>query len=168
MTRILVISDTHGKSLDIMPPQLRAEISAADIVVHCGDYNHLTLLNQLRQVARRFVGVFGNIDSIDIRDELPAKVVFEVEGRRFGVIHPHWGGPPHNIERDIVKEFDGVDVICFGHTHDACCREINGVTFLNPGQSYRSHIHRSYMEPASAGIVNVGPDGIEVEIKTFK
>jgi len=168
MTRILVISDTHGKSLDIMPPQLRAEISAADIVVHCGDYNRLSLLSQLRREAKRFVGVFGNMDSIDIRAELPEKAVFEVEGKRIGVIHPHWGGPPHNIERDIVKEFDGVDVIFFGHTHDAGCREIKGVTFLNPGQSYRSYIHRSYMEPASAGIVNVGTDGIEVEIKTFK
>jgi putative phosphoesterase len=168
MMRILVISDTHGRDLSVLPSQLLDEVKSADIVVHCGDYHHLTLLNQLRKVARRFVGVFGNIDSIDVRAELPAKAVFEVEGKRFGVIHPHWGGPPHNIERDIVKEFDGVDVICFGHTHDAGCREIKGVTFLNPGQSYRSYIHRSYMEPASAGIVNVGPDGIEVEIKTFK
>ena len=150
MTRILVISDTHGKSLDIMPPQLRAEISAADIVVHCGDYNRLSLLSQLRREAKRFVGVFGNMDSIDIRAELPAKAVFEVEGRRFGVIHPHWGGPPHNIERDIVKEFDGVDAIFFGHTHDVCYKTTGDVAFLNPGQAYRS-----YMEPASAGIVTV-------------
>jgi len=163
MTRILVISDTHGKSLDIMPPQLRAEISAADIVVHCGDYNRLSLLSQLRREAKRFVGVFGNMDSIDIRAELPAKAVFEVEGKRIGVIHPHWGGPSLGVEAAIAVEFDGVDAIFFGHTHDVCYKTTGDVVFLNPGQAYRS-----YMEPASAGIVTVGPEGIEVEIKTFE
>ncbi len=163
MTRIVVISDTHGRDLSVMPPELLDEVESADIVVHCGDYDRLPLLNQLRRVARRFVGVFGNIDSIDIRAELPEKVTFEVEGRRFGVIHPHWGGPPHNIERDILREFEGVDVILFGHTHDAVCREIEGVTFLNPGQAY---CYRT--EAATAGIVVVGPVHIEFEISYFK
>jgi putative phosphoesterase len=163
MTRILVISDTHGKDLDIMPPELLDGVKSADIVVHCGDYNRLSLLNQLRREAKCFVGVFGNMDSIDIRAELPAKAVFEVEGKRFGVIHPHWGGPPFGIEAAIAEEFDGVDAIFFGHTHDCCYQTIGGIVFLNPGQAYRS-----YKEVASAGIVTVGPAGLEVEIKTFK
>jgi len=66
----VVISDTHGKSLDVLPSEIRDEVVNADIVVHCGDYDRLPLLNQLRRVAKRFIGVFGNIDSIDIRAEL--------------------------------------------------------------------------------------------------
>jgi putative phosphoesterase len=163
VTRIVVISDTHGKDLSVLPPGLLDEVESADIVVHCGDYNHLSLLNQLRRVARRFVGVFGNIDSIDIRAELPEKATFEVEGRRFGVIHPHWGGPPHNIERDILREFDGVDIIFFGHTHDAVCRKIDGVMFLNPGQAY---CYRT--EAATAGIVTIGSGRMEFDIRQFK
>lgn len=168
MTRIVVISDTHGRDLGVLPPELLDEVRSADIVVHCGDYDRLPLLNQLRRVARRFVGVFGNIDSIDIRAELPEKATFEVEGRRFGVIHPYWGGPPHNIERDILREFDGVDVIFFGHTHDAVCREIDGVMFLNPGQAYQKYVSRSYAEIASAGIVAVGSGRMEFDIRQFK
>ena len=161
MTRIAVISDTHGKSLDVLPQEIYDEVVAADIVVHCGDFDRLPLLNQLRQVSKRFIGVYGNIDSIDIRAELPQKAVFEVEGKRFGVIHPHWGGPPFGIEQAIAREFEGVDVILFGHTHDACYQTICGVAFLNPGQAYRS-----FREPASVGIVTVGPDGIRADIKS--
>ena len=162
MTRIVVISDTHGKELGIMPSELLSEIKSADIVVHCGDYDKVPLLNQLRQVSRRFVGVFGNIDSIDIRAELPEKAVFEVEGKRFGVIHPHWGGPPHGIEDAIAREFDGVDAIFFGHTHDFYHQTIGGLTFVNPGQAYRS-----FREPATAAIVTVRRQGLAVEMLKF-
>lgn len=161
MTRIAVISDTHGKSLDVLPQEIYDEVVAADIVVHCGDFDRLPLLNQLRQVSKRFIGVFGNIDSIDIRAELPQKAVFEVEGKRFGVIHPHWGGPPFGIEEAIAREFEGVDMILFGHTHDIFYQTIGGVAFLNPGQAYRS-----FRESASVGIVTVGSDGIQADIKS--
>jgi len=162
MTRIVVISDTHARSLKRLPQELMKELSKADYVVHCGDYSTIAVLEELRGLARRFVGVYGNIDPREIRDDLPDKTVFEVEGRRIGVIHPHWGGPPFGIEEDIAKEFEGVDIILFGHTHDACHKTIGGVVFLNPGQGYPS-----FRNPASAGIITIGRDGIAVEIRTF-
>jgi len=161
VTRIAVISDTHGKNLDVLPSEIYDEVVSADVVVHCGDYDRLSLVNQLRQAAKRFIGVFGNMDSIDIRAELPEKTVFEVEGKRIGVIHPYWGGPPFGIEEAIAREFEGVDVILFGHTHDVYHQTIDGVIFFNPGQAYRS-----FREPASVGVVTVGSDGIEVEVKS--
>ena len=94
MTRIVVIADTHARSLKELPQKLLKELSDADIVVHCGDYTNPSLLDELRRVAKRFIGVYGNMDPRQIRDQLPDKTVFEIEGRRIGVIHPAWGGPP--------------------------------------------------------------------------
>jgi len=37
MTTIVVIADTHARSLDVLPQELLAELARADIVVHCGD-----------------------------------------------------------------------------------------------------------------------------------
>lgn len=163
MTKIVVISDTHARSLDVLPPGLLAELAAADLVVHCGDYTSIALLEELRNLAKRFIGVYGNMDPKDIRDELPDKTVLEVAGKRVGVIHPPWGGPPWEIEEGIAREFAGVDIILFGHTHDVCQKTIGGVVFLNPGQAYSS-----FRNPASAGIVTIGQEGMEVEIKTFE
>ena len=159
----MVISDTHVRSLKELSQELVNTLSEADYVVHCGDYNNIVLLHELRCLANRFIGVYGNIDPREIRDELPAKTVFEVEGRRIGVIHPHWGGPPWGIEEDIAKEFEGVDIILFGHTHDTCHKTINGLVFLNPGQAYPS-----FRNPASAGIITVDNNKIDIEIRTFE
>jgi len=90
-------------------------------------------------------------------------VVRELQTLSNGVIHPSWGGPPFGIERDIAREFDGVDIILFGHTHDICHKTIGNVIFFNPGQAYPD-----FGTPASLGIVTVGPEGIEVEVKTFE
>ncbi len=163
MTRIIVISDTHVRSLKELSQELVNTLSEADYVVHCGDYNNIVLLHELRCLGKRFIGVYGNIDPREIRDELPAKTVFEVEGRRIGVIHPHWGGPPWGIEEDIAKEFEGVDIILFGHTHDTCHKTIDSVVFFNPGQAYPS-----FRNPASAGIITIDHKGIQIEIRTFE
>jgi putative phosphoesterase len=162
MTRIAVISDTHAKSIDGLPSELLVELAEADLVVHCGDYTGVALLGELRHLAKRFIGVYGNTDPKEIRDELPDKTVFEVDGKRIGVIHPTWGGPPWGIEEGIAREFEGVDIILFGHTHDVCHKNMDGVVLLNPGQAYAS-----FRDHASAGIVTIGQEGIEVEIKTF-
>jgi len=162
MTRILAISDTHAKNLSALPKALLTEISDADIVVHCGDYTSITLLKELRDLSKRFVGVYGNMDNVDIRQEVSKKTVFDIDGVKIGVIHPHWGGAPVGIEEAIAKEFHNVDLILFGHTHDAWTDTINGVTLLNPGQAYSA-----FMEKVTAGIITVGSKSFGIDIRSF-
>jgi len=162
MTKILAISDTHAKSLSALPKALLSEISTADIVVHCGDYTDISLLQELKHMAKRFIGVYGNVDSIDIRREVPAKTTFEIDGVRIGVIHPYWGGASVGIEEAIAKEFHGVDLVLYGHTHDAGYETRDGITFVNPGQAYADDTAK-----ATAGVVTVGDKGFEIEIVSF-
>jgi uncharacterized protein len=162
VTRILAISDTHAKNISGLPKALLTEISDVDIVVHCGDYTSITLLKELQTLAKRFVGVYGNMDTVDVRQEVSRKTVFDIDGKKIGVIHPHWGGEPFGIEEAIAKEFRNVDLILFGHTHDAWTGTIDGITLLNPGQAYSVS-----MEKATAGIITVGAKGFEIEIVSF-
>ena len=163
MTRIVVISDTHARSLERLPQGLVKALADADWVVHCGDYTSVALLRELQSLSQRFVGVYGNVDPREIREELPPRAVFEVGGKRIGVIHPPWGGPPFGIEEDIATEFSAVDLILFGHTHDAGHKRIGDVIFLNPGQAYPA-----FSTPASLAVATIGQEGIEVEIRTFE
>jgi len=162
MTRIVAISDTHAKSLSQLPQELVALLPEADYVVHCGDFTSLSLLEELRGIAKRFIGVHGNVDPKEVRDQLPPKTVFEVDGTRIGVIHPHWGGGPWGIEEDIAAEFDGVDIILYGHTHDACHKTVRGIVFLNPGQAYQA-----FRTPASAVLLTIDAHGTDIEIVAF-
>ena len=163
MTTILVISDTHSSHIAQLEPGVVQAIGEADILVHCGDYTQKTLLDELRAKARRFVGVYGNVDSSDIRNELQSRQVLEVDGKKIGVAHPHWGGPPIGIEEALLAEFRGVDVIVFGHTHEADKRMMSGVLVLNPGQAYAS-----WGVPATVGVLTISDGKIEGEIRVIK
>jgi putative phosphoesterase len=162
MVKIAVISDSHARSMSGTSPELLKALAEADWVVHCGDYTGLATLRELRALSKHFIGVYGNMDPTEVRDELPAKTVFEAEGKRIGVIHPSWGGSPFGIEKALAREFEGVDIILFGHTHDIRHKTIDGVIFFNPGPAYPE-----FGTPASLGMVTISQEGIKVEIKTF-
>jgi len=163
LTTILVISDTHLAHIDQLEPGVVQAIDAADILVHCGDYTQKTLLDELQARAKRFVGVYGNVDPYDLRRELEPRQVLDVSGKRIGIAHPHWGGPPFGIEEALLAEFRNVDVILFGHTHEADKRMMNGVLVLNPGQAYAS-----WGVPATVGVVTVNDGKIDGEIRVIK
>jgi len=142
MLNILVLADTHVSSLAELPDSLRQLVKDADYVVHCGDFTSIQVVNDLRNLSRQFVGVYGNTDYPEVREVLPQESTLEVLGHRIAVIHPYWGGPPWGIEDELLARYPGYDVILFGHTHDAYAEKKNGTLLLNPGQGYPTFIHQ--------------------------
>lgn len=69
--RVIVLSDSHADSIDLLPRKAIDELSGADLVVHAGDYTGRELLEELRQLGN-FKGVHGNMDPPEIKRELPA------------------------------------------------------------------------------------------------
>jgi len=159
LTQILVLSDTHARTVQELPKEVMQAIQEAEWVVHCGDYTSIAVVEELRKLARHFVGVYGNADLGDVRRQLPREVVFELEGRKIAVIHPYWGGYPSRLHDDLVTRFPKVDAILFGHTHEPCSLTWDSTLLLNPGQSYPS-----FMVPASMGILTVNKEGLRGEI----
>ncbi len=142
-----------------LPKRLLQAIREAEWVVHCGDYTSIVVVEELRRLARHFVGVYGNSDPGDVRQQLPSEVTFEFEGRRIAVVHPYWGEYPDGLETQLAAQFPHADAILFGHTHEPCNLRLNGTLLLNPGQGYSS-----FMVPASIGILTVSKEGLRGEI----
>lgn len=162
MVRIVVLSDTHARDWEELPPKLRQAVATADIVVHCGDYTGRRVLEALKEHARQFVGVYGNVDGSFIRSQLPPRTIFEVEGRKIGVTHPEWGGPPFPPE-ELLPLFSNVDIILFGHLHERINVKINNTLLLNPGAGYGS-----FLSPASYGEVIIAGSEVKGEIKLIE
>ena len=101
---IVVVSDTHCYRWDEVHPYIRKAVAEADIAVHCGDFTRLDVVEGVRRTAKKAVAVHGNSDPVEIREALPYIEVIEVEGKRIGVIHPAWGGPPFELE-ELFKDF---------------------------------------------------------------
>lgn len=160
MVRALVLSDTHIRDPQQLPPAIADALAQADWVIHCGDFTAREVLDELRRRCRNFAGVYGNTDGRRIREVLPEKLTLEIEGKHLAIIHPAWGGPPWGLEEELLEMFRCADAILFGHTHEPHHRQHNHTLLFNPGQGYPSlGIQATY------GLLTITPEGIEAEIK---
>jgi len=129
-TNVIVLSDTH---LNELTPQLEElyekYIKDADMVVHAGDVTSQVVLDYLSQ--KPLKAVAGNMDPFEIQENYPAKMEFQVESFRFGLIHG-WGAP-WDLANRVLREFENVQVIIFGHSHQPYCQYVGDVLLFNPG-----------------------------------
>jgi len=147
--KIGVLSDTHIKGF---PEQLGQSITHhfqdVDMVLHAGDVVESDVLDYFAD--RDVRAVAGNMDSWQLKERNPVKMVIIIEGFKVGLIHG-WGSPV-GIEERIRGEFDTIDVLIYGHTHNPTSHIRDGILFFNPG----SPTCRRYASHNTIGILEVG------------
>ena len=154
--KIGVLSDTH---LNGVTPELenifRRFLDDADLIIHAGDVVSTQVVDYLSK--RPFHGVCGNMDPAEVRERLPVKKEFEAGPYRIGIIHGSGSGK--GLEDRVVNAFHGVDIIVFGHSHQATNLVREGVLLFNPGTATGF----SYDGRHSIGLLDLG-DTIDAEI----
>ena len=161
MTRILCVSDIHipTRRKDFPYDQIVKKIKniSIDYVFGLGDYVSIDGLNKLYLFEKKVYAVSGNMDDEIVKYEINTKINLEIEGLRIGLIHG-WG-PPWGMRERIRKEFNNVDLICFGHTHKKFFKEENGIYFFNPGAISGER----YKKNKSFGILTINQRDIKVD-----
>ena len=112
MTRIGLLSDTHG----YLDPAVFRHFETCDEIWHAGDFGNLNLVKDLGDF-KPLRGVYGNIDTPELRHEYPEQLVFDCE--KVKVMMRHIGGSPprYNPEtRKQIQEHRPLLFIC-GHSH---------------------------------------------------
>nr|WP_299174610.1 metallophosphoesterase family protein [uncultured Allomuricauda sp.] len=139
MTKILLLSDTHGH----MDDSILKYAKQADEIWHAGDVGNLAVTDKLKAV-KPLRGVFGNIDDHIIQLEFPEHNRFLCEG--VDVWITHIGGYPekYNVRvRDEIKRNPPKLFIC-GHSHILKVmndRKLN-LLHMNPGACGKHGFHR--------------------------
>jgi hypothetical protein len=131
--RLVLTADTHvpARARDL-PPRLWADIAAADVVVHAGDWIDEALLDAMLARSARLIGVYGNNDGPALRSRLPEVARAELGGLRFAVVHETGGAQGRDAR--CAARFPATDVLVFGHSHipwDTTAP--GGLRLLNPG-----------------------------------
>ncbi|MEC3965188.1 metallophosphoesterase family protein [Flagellimonas halotolerans] len=130
MTKILLLSDTHGH----MDNTILKYAAQADEIWHAGDIGSISVTDQL-EALKPVRGVHGNIDDHVIQKEFPENNRFMCEG--VDVWITHIGGYPDRYDvrvREEIRNNPPKLFIC-GHSH--ILKVMNdkklGLLHMNPG-----------------------------------
>jgi putative phosphoesterase len=152
--RVAVLADTHLRTgVDGLPARARAELDAADVVLHAGDVVDDALLAELPEP---WLAVLGNNDH-GLVGALPDRLELELGGVQVAMVHD--SGARAGRERRMRRWFPTADVVVFGHSHDPVDAEgVDGQRLFNPG----SPVQRRRQPHRTMGVLVLG-DGRVLE-----
>ena len=141
--KLAILSDTHG----LLRPEVVEQLKTADAILHGGDINKQSIVDQLRQYAPLYV-VRGNNDK-EWAEDIPHDLTITLDGVTFYMVHN---------KKELPATLNGVDVVVFGHSHKYVQEEKNGILWLNPGSCGPRRFHQEItmmMAEAAEGTVRV-------------
>lgn len=139
MTRILLLSDTHGYIDDT----ILKHVKNSDEVWHAGDIGDLKVTDTIKEI-KPLRAVYGNIDNTQARMEFPEVNRFMCEG--VDVFITHIGGYPgryHPKIRPMLQANPPKIFIC-GHSHILKVmpdKKLN-LLHMNPGAIGKHGFHK--------------------------
>lgn len=151
--RIAILSDTHG----LLRPAVAEQLKTADVILHGGDINRQSVVDEMQQYAPLYV-VRGNNDKA-WAENIPHDLTVTLEGVTFYMVHN---------KKELPADLTGVDVVVFGHSHKYVQEEKDGVLWLNPGSCGPRRFHQEItmmVAEVAAGEIRVEKIAIPHEVK---
>jgi len=138
MTKILLLSDTHG----YIDEQMLKYVKQVDEVWHAGDIGDLQVTDTIAKL-KPIRAVFGNIDGDKARLSFPLDNKFTIENQKVWITHI--GGYPKRYDRRVKQELRifAPHIFISGHSHILKIiydKDLN-LLHLNPGAAGKSGFH---------------------------
>ncbi len=139
MTRIGLLSDTHG----YLDDSILEHFQHCDEIWHAGDWGEGDLLEKLAAF-KPLRSVYGNIDSLAIRNRFPEVLLFDCEAVK--VMIKHIGGYPPKYNTATKKQIKEAQPQIFisGHSHilKIMYDEQLACLHMNPGAAGKQGWHK--------------------------
>ena len=125
--KLAILSDTHG----LLRPEVVEHLKTADAILHDGDINRQSIVDELRQYAPLHI-VRGNNDK-EWAETIPHDLTVTLGGVTFYMVHN---------KKEVPADLSGMDVVVFGHSHKYAQEEKGGILWLNPGSCGPRRFHQ--------------------------
>lgn len=125
--KLAILSDTHG----LLRPEVAEKLKTADVILHGGDINKQSIVDELRRYASLYM-VRGNNDK-EWAQAIPHDLTLTLEGVTFAMVHN---------KKELPADLEGVNVVVFGHSHKYVQEEKGGILWLNPGSCGPRRFHQ--------------------------
>ncbi len=159
-TTIAIISDTHmPRGERRLPRSCLEALTAADLIIHAGDFTERPVLGQLTSLGPPVHAVHGNVDEPALKRELPETTTIQVATHTVAVIHD--AGPATRRLERLRRRFPNAEAVIFGHSHMPLHeRAPDGFQIFNPG----SPTERRRAPAKTVGIARVTARAIDFEL----
>ena len=125
--KLAILSDTHG----LLRPEVVKYLKHADAILHGGDINKQSIVDELVQYAPLYI-VRDNNDK-EWAEAIPHDLTVTLDGVTFYMVHN---------KKELPADLSGVDVVVFGHSHKYVQEEKDGHLWLNPGSCGPRRFHQ--------------------------
>ena len=142
--KLAILSDTHG----LLRPEVTEHLKTADAILHGGDINRQSIVDELRQYAPLYI-VRGNNDK-DWAEAIPHDLTVTLGGVTFFMVHNR---------KEVPADLAGVDAVVFGHSHKYVQEEKGGVLWLNLALRPASHQGDHHDDGGGGGWEDPGGEG---------
>jgi putative phosphoesterase len=155
---LAIISDTHlPRGSRALPAECVERMRAADLILHAGDLATADVLADLRSIGPPVEAVYGNVDDVEVRAQLPSARVVAAGAARIAMVHD--AGPADGRLARLRARFAsaGADAVVFGHSHIPLHERdpATGFQIFNPG----SPTDRRRQPTHTMGQARIGEDG---------
>lgn len=116
--KIAIISDTH----EMLRPEVLEILKTCEAIFHGGDLSSQQILDTLKEIAPVYV-VRGNNDKAWAKN-IEKELEMTLYGVRIYMVHD---------KQHRKKDFNGIDLFIYGHSHKYEEKTIDGVLYFNPG-----------------------------------
>lgn len=137
--KIGLVSDTHGH----LEESIFEHFSACDEVWHLGDVGQEAVLDRL-EASFELRTVYGNIDGHTVRVRSSEFLSFELEGKKFLLIHIAGKPPKYTATVRALIQQHKPDVLICGHSHILKIEQdrTNQLLYINPGAAGKHGFHK--------------------------
>jgi len=126
---LAVLSDTHATTEPELSAHLNETLTAADQVVHAGDFTAEVSLDAFAAYGP-LTAVVGNRDDAAVRDRLPETATVEWDGLGLVVVHGHRRDA---TSLSMLARQEDADVVVRGHSHRQRLDDLGETLLCNPG-----------------------------------
>lgn len=136
--KIGLLSDTHS----YIDAEIIKQLKDCHEIWHAGDFGG-KVHTELEKIAP-LKGVYGNIDSGDLRHQFPEILNYEIEGVK--VLMIHIGGYPNKYNKKTKELIEKIRPQLFISGHSHICKimrdDKNNLIHMNPGAAGRHGFHK--------------------------
>ncbi|MEL4305610.1 metallophosphoesterase [Methanococcoides sp. LMO-2] len=158
--KIIAVSDTHLRGGTI-PPTFKSLIDDCDILLHAGDFTTMECYQAFASTGK-LKAVHGNSDDRELKELLPEKLVFDVDGVKFGLVHEGALSIMDTTPLRYLALEMGVDVLVFGHIHRPLIEQ-SDVILICPGSPTSPRMSDPSVVEITIDNGNVSANIVEIE-----